>query len=215
MILSISGKPYVGSSNNIKNRWQNHRSMLNRSIHYNSHLQKAWNKYGKEGFTWKVLEECEREFLVEREQYWIDRFDAYKNGYNQRPIANSPKGMKLSDEQKEKIKQGMSSESIRKKLSENAKARKHSKDRKEKISQSLMGIHRSDETKERMRKAAKLRVITPEHRAKIAQNRKGKRHSAEARAKISEALRNRPPISEETRNKLRFAARNRPKALKA
>ena len=39
-------------------------------------------KYGIENFTFSVIEECSQEQLNEREIYWIEYYDTYKNGYN-------------------------------------------------------------------------------------------------------------------------------------
>jgi hypothetical protein len=41
-----NGHRYVGSSNNIQERWHKHISDLNRNKHHSRHLQNAWNKYG-------------------------------------------------------------------------------------------------------------------------------------------------------------------------
>lgn len=47
-------------------------------------MQSAWDKYGKESFSFNAVEECDVEDLNEREIYWIDQYDSYinKNGYN-------------------------------------------------------------------------------------------------------------------------------------
>lgn len=79
-----SGLCYVGQSNDPNHRRSNHYSHLNRNTHKNEHLQRAWNKYGREGFYFEVLE---RDILKsdadEREVFWINHFDSYRNGFNQ------------------------------------------------------------------------------------------------------------------------------------
>lgn len=40
------------------------------------------NKYGIKHFSIKQLEECNESTVNEREQYWIQKLDTYKNGYN-------------------------------------------------------------------------------------------------------------------------------------
>lgn len=50
-----NGKVYVGQTNNLKLRKQNHFADLKANIHHNKHLQSAWNKYGKENFEFEVL----------------------------------------------------------------------------------------------------------------------------------------------------------------
>jgi hypothetical protein len=45
-------------------------------------LYQAFNKYGIENFNFEEIEEIENSLLDEREKYWINYFDSYKNGYN-------------------------------------------------------------------------------------------------------------------------------------
>lgn len=80
-----NGKLYVGSSVSVRYRWrQQHRTELRRGIHYNSHLQRAWNKYGEANFEFIILEECSEDLLVEREGYWIEHHKSWDrdHGYN-------------------------------------------------------------------------------------------------------------------------------------
>lgn len=55
----INNKIYIGSTNNVRKRWNNHRSKLNNNIHENQYLQKAWNKYGEINFQFSIIEEVE------------------------------------------------------------------------------------------------------------------------------------------------------------
>src|SRR3989304_1436717 len=57
IINKTNGKYYVGSSNDIIGRWFTHKSQLNRNNHCNPHLQRAWNKYGKDNFEFIIVEE--------------------------------------------------------------------------------------------------------------------------------------------------------------
>ena len=45
-------------------------------------IKRAIHKYGKENFTIKLLEECDRALLNEREKYWIQYYNSFENGYN-------------------------------------------------------------------------------------------------------------------------------------
>lgn len=95
----INGKFYIGSTDSIPDRWDNHRSELRRGIHHSKHLQRAWNKHGKENFKFEVLEECLEDMLITREQWYLDtllkaqeyirRESNYflKYGYNIKPLA--------------------------------------------------------------------------------------------------------------------------------
>jgi group I intron endonuclease len=62
-----TGQFYIGSSVNIKNRWQNHRSALRNNRHANKHLQSSWNKYGEDAFAIEILERLEPNLLAESE----------------------------------------------------------------------------------------------------------------------------------------------------
>jgi hypothetical protein len=67
-----SNKRYVGSSVNIYYRIARHRADLRKGQHQNKHLQSAFNKYGEEMFVITVLEKCEPEVLLQREQFYVD-----------------------------------------------------------------------------------------------------------------------------------------------
>ena len=74
---------YVGQSNNINRRLVQHQNELYKKEHHNKHLQRAYDKYGRDAFQFIVLEECSVELLNEREVYWIAEKDSFNNGYNQ------------------------------------------------------------------------------------------------------------------------------------
>lgn len=80
----VNGKRYIGKSLSIHSRWSQHRKDLKNNKHYNAFLQRAWNKYGGENFKFEVVEKCEKEYLHEKEIYWIEQFKTlYANyGYN-------------------------------------------------------------------------------------------------------------------------------------
>ena len=75
----INGKQYVGqTSRNIEDRYYEH-CYDKRST---SHIHNAIQKYGISNFTIEELETVDLTLLDEREQYWIQQLDTYKNGYN-------------------------------------------------------------------------------------------------------------------------------------
>lgn len=77
----ISGKLYIGSSYNIRERLNNHKSMLRCNRHHSIYLQRAYDKYGIENFIFKELEECKLQELMVKEQYYINKYD-FKDLYN-------------------------------------------------------------------------------------------------------------------------------------
>lgn len=69
---------------NIKDRFNTHMQYLRKNIHPNFKFQKAFDKYGEDSFHLEVLEYCEKDKLVERENFYLDLLKPYlrKNGYN-------------------------------------------------------------------------------------------------------------------------------------
>ena len=76
ILNTVNNKPYIGSSVNIATRWGKHKSLLRYDKHENMKLQNAWNKYGEEAFVFLILEECEIDELLIREQYYLDQLGA-------------------------------------------------------------------------------------------------------------------------------------------
>lgn len=87
-----SGKIYIGSAVDIRNRCELHRRNLRKGNHRNAHLQAVWNKYGEDNFEFTVLELAEPSELLRVEQAWIDQTGCAKRktGFNIFKIAGSP-----------------------------------------------------------------------------------------------------------------------------
>ena len=71
---------YIGSSKNVHKRWTTHKNDLNKNNHHNSFLQRAWNKYGSENFIFEIVEKCDIELLLEKEQIYLDNNPKYNIG---------------------------------------------------------------------------------------------------------------------------------------
>ena len=75
-------KSYIGQSTNIEERWKQHKQAIQTS-------DKSWYPLARQesdridDFTFSVLQECKKEELDELEDYWIDYYKSYINGYNQ------------------------------------------------------------------------------------------------------------------------------------
>lgn len=91
---TATGRVYIGSTANISSRWSRHRQELRDGIHRNRHLQAAYDKYGKEAFTWNVIALVDRQHLVWLEQRAIDHYCATdpERGFNKAPRAGSTRG---------------------------------------------------------------------------------------------------------------------------
>lgn len=89
-IEDLKGRRYIGSSADIDKRIQLHFRQLNNQSHHNVHLQRAYDKHGRDYFTWGVLEQTE--FLHERETLYIDKMGYYNIGgvYGGDNLSNHP-----------------------------------------------------------------------------------------------------------------------------
>lgn len=76
----INNNKYVGqTSHTIEYRWNLHKRDY---VYFNYPLYNAFKKYGLEHFSIRQLEECNEDIVQEREKYWINIYNSYKNGYN-------------------------------------------------------------------------------------------------------------------------------------
>ena len=113
-----SGKKYIGSTYcNFYDRWCAHRSTLNRQCHSSILLQRAWNKYGSDAFTFDVIELGSVNLDV-RELHFIKLHNSSnpKTGYN---ISKETNNHRLGHQQTGKSK---------KKISDKLKGTKRSKE---------------------------------------------------------------------------------------
>lgn len=98
---TLNNNMYIGQSVNIRTRFSAHKSSLKNNKHYNEKLQEDFNKYGMNIFEFGVLEECKRESLDEKEQYYIKKYNTVESGYNN--ASGGLKGFKSSEETKLKV----------------------------------------------------------------------------------------------------------------
>lgn len=146
-ILNLkNNKLYIGSSSNLRYRMSSHWAKLESNCHANIYLQRAYNKYGKENFIILVLEyvdKLDRDLLLEREQYYLDLYQACNNkfGYNIAKSVEGPFKEVLSEEHRRKIgdtlrgkRRGPMSIETKKKISLTKIGKKLSKAHRNKIS---------------------------------------------------------------------------------
>jgi group I intron endonuclease len=158
----INGKYYIGSSNNLYERWNYHIIHLTKNVHHNKHLQSSWNKYGKDNFIFSLIEKVQKSNLLIIEQKYLDKLRKDKKScYNLTFIAGGG----------------------------GFEGKKHSKDSKNKISLKLIGKyrgvdsphygkHHSEKTKKKL-SLLKLGKSSPN---------KGKKLSEEQKSKIRKSL---------------------------
>lgn len=93
VVNQIDQTGYIGSAKRLEARKRNHFGRGSSNIH----LQRAIEKYGKENFTFEVLEHVgDLSQLIVREQFWIDRFlSEERRLYNATLTAGSCLGYKF------------------------------------------------------------------------------------------------------------------------
>ena len=80
----INNKCYIGkTTRNYKERWAEHKRDRIKEPYKNWHFYRMLNKIGPENVIWEVIEEVPNEQLDEKEKYWINYYDSFKNGYNE------------------------------------------------------------------------------------------------------------------------------------
>ena len=223
-----NGHFYIGSTVNFDSRWRRHKDSLMKNKHTNSHLQRAWNMYGKKSFVFEVVRICplNKGILMFFEQHYLDKFwDNNSLCYNVLRFAHSALGYRHSDTTRKimsEIQKGNKknlghkrSEATRKNLSDIANNMTVS--HKEKIAKAKIGKPRSEETKAKIALALKGRGPSKEALAKGLETKRkknlpsplrGRKASEETRKRISDSLKGHLGCvhTEETKQKLREAA---------
>lgn len=71
-----NNKMYIGSSEDLDKRKTNHFGMLKRNKHHSIHLQRAYNRTinAQQVFIFEILEYCNEEILLERENYYLNYY---------------------------------------------------------------------------------------------------------------------------------------------
>jgi len=176
-----TGMFYIGSSINIQSRLTEHFCRLRNNGHSNSHLQNAYNKYGECSFSAIVLEEISMENLRDREQFWLDKTEAFHRdiGYN---ISPSVSNQEVSEETRQKIGKQSSGRIVT--SEENRKRSESLKRHWQDNTPPWTGRKHTLEAIAKMRVAQKGRVITEEARRKISEAHTGMILSPEHKRKI-------------------------------
>lgn len=177
----INGPVYVGHSANVFKRFNAHRYMLRHNKHSSIRLQRAWNKYGEDAFSFHLLTDCPKEQLVEAEQFFMDEFDAVKRGYNVAPAAGSTLGVKITSSAHAQHLRDLNalhlgrkrSPEVCRNISEALKKEHASPEVRARMAESRRGIKHTEETKAVNSQKSKEMWANPETRARIIESRKG------------------------------------------
>ncbi len=92
---NINNNLYIGSTtDSFRNRFEEHIRRLRLKIHFNSHLQNAYDKYGEDNFKFKILEVVNnKNNMLQVEQKYIDLYGK-KQLYNICYIAGNTLGIR-------------------------------------------------------------------------------------------------------------------------
>ena len=143
----VTGDFYIGQSVNLHKRKISHFGCLKRKERRNTHLQNAFDKYGKQNFVFKIILYCEPDTLTYYEQKLVDIYDPSYNICKK--CVDSPKGIPQSAEAKRKNS-----------ISQKGKIR--SVETRQKMSRARKGIRLSEETRLKISKANKGRIVSEE-----------------------------------------------------
>ena len=235
---TVNQKHYIGisihepESNRIRKHLAGHGSRV---------LASAVKKYGRDAFTYEILEEnVFTELLPDLEVAYIAKFSTIApKGYNLTLGGDGIQGLKHTEESREKMSLAHLGKTIsketREKIGAANRGKIYSQETREKISNALRSRPPySQETREKIGAASRGKSLSKEHREKISRANRGRTHSQETcekigrahrgktlssehRAKLSEVHKGRkgPPHSEESRRKLSESHKKSPRAIEA
>ena len=145
-VCLCNGHRYVGSTTNLAHRKRQHFSDLKTHKHGNPRLQKDYDEFGKEGFSFSILELATSDNLLDTEQKWIDLL---LPEYNAELKAGKSTSHVSRDEVREKI-----SNSVKDLWKDEEYRKQHCKPRNWKNGiPNRKGVKLSEETKEKIRQA--------------------------------------------------------------
>jgi len=168
---TVNGHQYIGSAVDIARRWRAHRLALRDGDHHSQYLQRAWDKYGAECFEFRIVELCSADYLIDREQVYLDQLQPE---YNIAPNAGSQLGYSHTD-------------AARAKMAAYEKTPEH----RAKMSAARLGKSLPPETGAKMsasRTGVERKPFSQEHRDNLSKAGMGKHPSPESLEKKSTSL---------------------------
>jgi group I intron endonuclease len=152
----LNGNFYIGSSLDIKSRWDAHIKSIHRGFNYP--IYNAFKKYGVENFNLEILELCNTDKLVETEQKFLDQWVGSSKCYNIAKFADAPmRGRTHTQDailKMSKNRKLATTEETRKKIGSSWRGKKQPIEMIEKRVKSLRGKKRSDDQRRLLSDAA-------------------------------------------------------------
>lgn len=150
----VNNKFYIGSATCLYTRFHTHKFHLSAGTHANINLLRSFRKHGEQSFLFEVIELCEKNCLINREQYWLDKENP---SYNICKNAANTLGYKLSKEVKEHL----------------------SKIRKGKPTKGMLGKKHLQSTKDLMANKARERGLSEAFMRASKEANTGRKHTVE------------------------------------
>jgi group I intron endonuclease len=165
----INGKKYIGKDSHNDPNYLGSGALLLEDI----------KTHGKKNFKKEILEYCTKENLGEREEYWIDYFNAVKskNFYNIRSQTSGWYNKDLNEDKYNYVVGKIGDGNRGKTLTQETKDKiSNNKERSEKLRQANKGKPKPEGFGETIRQKATGRIYTDEHKQKISDGKRGKSH---------------------------------------
>ena len=194
IVNQLNGKVYIGFDSKWPKRKTEHKSS---SKKLKNKFYNAINKYGWDNFTCEIIYQSKdgNYTLNIMENYFIEKYDSYRNGYNSTLGGDGTLGMISPMHGKTHTQETKTKISISSTGKNNGfYGKTHTKETKEKIKKSLtnnkncLGRIISTETKEKIGEKAKQRMQDPKKNPMF-----GRTQSEETRKKISESKKGKIP----------------------
>lgn len=168
---TLTGFVYIGSSKDVRARWRQHTSELNRGKHHCAHLQNSWKLHGESAFEFELIVRCANRVLA------LSVEDALIRSFEGPGLFNSFKGAVGAFHTPES----------RKKIGDALRGQPLAQTTKDKISAALTGSTQSETHRAKRGDRFRGLPLTAATRAKMAMVRTGKVASPETRARMSAA----------------------------
>jgi group I intron endonuclease len=165
----INGKKYIGKDSHNDPNYLGSGALLLEDI----------KTYGKENFKKEILEQCTKENLGEREEYWIDYFNAVKlkNFYNIRSQTSGWYNKDLNRDKYNYVTKKIGDGNRGKIVTQETKDKiSNNQERKDKLRAANIGKPKPEGFGEIIRQKATGRIYTDEHKQKISDGKLGKSH---------------------------------------
>lgn len=221
-----NGKFYVGSSVNVRVRFQTHRRELRKGTHHCEPLQRAWDKYGEDRFKFEVVERlASPDELLAAENILLIEHHGQAYCYNVGTRAGAAMtGRTHADAAKAKVSKAQKGKQHR-------LGHTNTPEHRQRISAAMAGKKKSPEHVEKIRQRmigtsyAKGRVVTEAMRALLARPvveivaalkfpsvRAAADHFGLGRANVIRALRNDAPLKRGPKKGLHFRYEESPRS---